>query len=81
MSEKKLNLALLSETPPATDGPSRIDFGALAEGLKRLDDLQLSNALSFVRELCSDEPPPSPIAAAARTFAKYWGKYSSPTWQ
>jgi hypothetical protein len=74
MSEKKINLDILAETPPATDGPSRIDFGALAEGLKQLDDLQLSNALLFVRELCSDEPVTAQ-ERAKRTIARCWGKY------
>jgi hypothetical protein len=67
---------MLIPPAPAGDGsPSLINFVALAEGLKTLDDKALARLHSTIVELCGGDPSPSPIAKAARAFTRYWTKF------
>jgi hypothetical protein len=77
MTEKNREPKTLAEAMMLTTPPN---FGALAENVQRLSDIELSNAVAFVRGLCGDEPVPSSTVAlgkAKRTFDRYWGKHAS----
>jgi hypothetical protein len=75
MSEKERTIAEIMIT---TAPPGNINIGALAENVQRFTDAQLSTALSFVRELCNNEPVPESTVAlvkAKRVFDRYWSKH------
>jgi hypothetical protein len=57
MSEK-INLSLLTETPPATDVPASIDFDRLAEGLRHMETDRLMKLLVTIVTLCNGVPEP-----------------------
>jgi hypothetical protein len=58
MTEKK-HVPMLADNPPAStdDSPPKIDFGALAAGVKQLDDQRLMAVLCTLIALCSPDVP------------------------